>query len=250
MINGSGGQSPGAPSYPGFSALQAWGSGNGTEYDTSPIYPLSFPQVDAQGWRTRAGISSSMGANCSTETIQAQDSTSKELVSAVWQQVRFKSDRPIPEAVTKNYLVMKTIQGTPPALPVQTVLGTATLGLPASVANPVPQIPLSTATFSSSGTATGEVSVVSMPDGSQALALEPQLQQGFNVGISLLPIEIEVKRGGIGAADVNTAAAPTWRSQNGIIRDVISLWDNDTFAGRTGDLSRTGSKFASNFLKR
>jgi hypothetical protein len=190
MVNGSGGQTLDAPSYPGFSALQAWGNGNGTGYDTSPIHPLSFPQVDAQGWRTHAGISSSMGANCSTETIQSQDSTSKELVSAMWQQVRFKSDRAIPEAVTRNYLVIKTVQGTPPLLPVQTVLGNATLGLPASIANPVPQIPLGTATFSSSGTATGEVEVVAMPDGSQALALEPQLQQGFNVSISLIPVEL------------------------------------------------------------
>jgi hypothetical protein len=51
---------------------------------------------------------------------------------------------------------------------------------------------------------------------------------------AIIPVEIEVKRGGIG--DNPDAAPPTWRSQKGIVRDVVSLWDTDSFAGRTGDL--------------
>jgi hypothetical protein len=74
-------------------------------------------------------------------------------------------------------------------------------------------------------------------DGSESVTFEPPKgsSAGERAWVSLLSVEIEVKRGGIGDNQDSSKATPTWRSQNGIIRDVVSLWDTDSFAGREGD---------------
>lgn len=186
MVNGSGGYREDVPDFLGFDALVEWSNGNDVGYDTPPTHPIIGSQVDAEGWFTYPGISGGTGANSSVKTIYTLDgSTNKKLVSSLWQQVRLKSDRPIPEEITKTYLVMKTTTDPPSVLPEQTVLGTATLGLLGNMTNPD-----GTATFSSSGVSTGEVKVVNLADGSQALSLEPQHQQGNSVSISLVPMEL------------------------------------------------------------
>jgi hypothetical protein len=52
----------------------------------------------------------------------------------------------------------------------------------------------------------------------------------------LLPVEVEVKRGGVGNNTDNIPTTPTWRSQGGTIRDVVSLWDAHTSSTQAADL--------------
>lgn len=63
---------------------------------------------------------------------------------------------------------------------------------------------------------------------SQIVEVKPLFASGVDTHVSIEPIEIEIKRGGIGYNEDNVATTPEWRSQGGTIRDLVSIWDAHT----------------------
>lgn len=56
------------------------------------------------------------------------------------------------------------------------------------------------------------------------------------LSLHLMPVGFELQRGGIGNNIDSNPTAPTWRSQGGAIRDLVSVWDTHASTTRPSDL--------------